>query len=526
MPINREDLTPEQLQAQINSKALSSYDLDKPSEEEQKAAEIAQYRVGQFGFGPSGYAREIETEKQQALKELETKKAEDEPLPQIPKQLQDVLGKREYATQAPTKDSGDITKLISSIQAKGKEIEPEEGKEEEISSPRMLASDRKTPEITEKKSSLEKALAEAAKKDAEERTKYSDLLKEAVAKRDFTQLIAQLGSAASTIGAGIGGTVERGTVTKPVGEDIYKRMIETASQPISDLERKKTYEIEERKNDPQSAESIAARAIMNEFDIKVPETATAAFLEKQFPAISSLMARREATEAKKEAALDRQRELGLRRQELAVKTAQIQDEKTRNEFVKLQESTDPTKARSGAFGKQYDIVNQGDKLKRLVARASSGFDLTGQELEEVAMAQAAILGASGGRSRSQVQALVPHSLTGEVKKAWQWLSNKPTGTGQQEFVKRIYDTIEREQELARSELKKTIDKRIAVRRHLKEKNPQLFEEVVNDAYSSLGITGGEKGAAGKDPQVQKYADAHFGGNYNDALNFLENRRKK
>jgi hypothetical protein len=238
------------------------------------------------------------------------------------------------------------------------------------------------------------------------------------------------------------------------------------------------------------------------------------------------MARREATEQRKESALGRQQEMSLRRQELALKAGQVQDEKTRNEFVKLQESLDPTKARSGAFGDQYKIVNQADRLKTLLNKAASGMNLTAPELEEVAIAQAKILGGAGGTSRSQVQALVPHSLTGEVSKAWSWLSNNPTGTGQQEFVKRMAKTIDREQDLAKSELKKIIDKRVTVRRHLKDKNPELYKDVLNEAYSSVGITEGQKSSVEKDSQVQKYADEHFGGNYDNALDFLEKRRKR
>lgn len=510
------------------SQPLSNEDI----EDEAKAGEMAKNRVDLLGFGPSGYSREIETEKAEFLKKLKAEREAARTPQQIPKQLQDVLGQNKYASELPSasvsqapssKKDSEIEGLVNKLKANAEE----EGDEyQEPIAPRAPARAISSKKPEEPASDLEKQLAEASKRDLEERTKYSDLLKDALEKRDFTQLAAQLGKASAQIGAGIGGIVERGTVTKPVGMDIYDKMMDIASQPISDLEKKKAYETEERRNDPKSSESIAAQAIMREFGIKVPDTATASFLEKQFPAISSLMARREATEQRKESSLGRQQEMSLRRQELALKAGQIQDEKTRNEFVKLQESLDPTKARSGAFGDQYKIVNQGDKLKKLVSKAASGFDLTSQELEEVAAAQAAILGGAGGKSRSQVQALVPHSLTGEVKKAWQWLSNKPTGTDQQEFVKRMYNTIEREQELARSELKKTIDKRVTVRRHLKEKNPELYKDVLNEAYSSVGITESQKGAVEKDPQVQKYADEHFGGNYNDALDFLEKRRKQ
>lgn len=449
---------------------------------------------------------------------------------QIPKQLQDVLGQKKYASELPSlsKKDSEIESLIDKFKTNTQEEQQEE-EEEPIAlkpSARVISSKEPVKKAEEPTSDLEKQLAEASKKDLEERTKYSDLLKDALEKRDFTQLAAQLGKASAQIGAGIGGIVERGTVTKPVGMDIYDKMMDIASQPISDLEKKKAYETEERRNDPKSSESIAAQAIMREFGIKVPDTATASFLEKQFPAISSLMARREATEQRKESALGRQQEMSLRRQELALKAGQIQDEKTRNEFVKLQESLDPTKARSGAFGDQYKIVNQADRLKTLLSKAGSGMDLTGPELEEVALAQAKIIGGAGGTSRSQIQALVPHSLTGEVTKVWSWLSNNPTGTKQQEFVKRMASTIDREQDLARSELKKIIDKRTTVRRHLKDKNPDLYSDVLKEAYSSVGITDGQKGAVEKDPQVQKYADEHFGGNYNDALDFLEKRRKQ
>jgi hypothetical protein len=52
-----------------------------------------------------------------------------EPLPQIPTQLQDVLGKRQYATEAPKKEKEDISSLVQKIKS-APSTEEDEGEEE------------------------------------------------------------------------------------------------------------------------------------------------------------------------------------------------------------------------------------------------------------------------------------------------------------------------------------------------------------------------------------------------------------
>lgn len=245
----------------------------------------------------------------------EDKEALDQPASEKDKAEVERLIKQQATLSSiqPKKESSEDDDKFKSIMDKAASVpskeEPSQDLEEEDeeSEESVVQGEKEKPPVLDKtkKPSLDEMLSDAANKDLEERKKYSDLLKDAIAKRDFTQLAAQLGRAASQIGAGITGTVERGVVTKPVGGEIYDKMIELASQPISDLEKQRVLEIEERKMDPESSDSRAARAIMQEFGIKVPKTATAAFLEKQFPSIATLTARRE--QAEKERALAEER---------------------------------------------------------------------------------------------------------------------------------------------------------------------------------------------------------------------------
>jgi hypothetical protein len=209
----------------------------------------------------------------------------------------------------------------------------------------------------EEKNTLEKMLAGASSRDLEERKKYSELLNRALEKRDFSEFAAQLGRATAQIGAGLGGAISKTEAAKPVGEDIYRQMIASSDKYVSDLEKKKALEIEERRMDPRSAESMAARAIIADLGIKVPETANAAFLEKQFPAISTLMARRELIASQKAREEERKEERMALREQREEERAEKRSERQKERLEKQVER----------FGSNKELQEQRAALTQMEA---------------------------------------------------------------------------------------------------------------------------------------------------------------
>jgi hypothetical protein len=131
--------------------------------------------------------------------------------------------------------------------------------------------------------------------------------------------------------------------------------------------------------------------------------------------------------------------------ELTVGLKTQQDDE--NRLAKLGEAMSTEKMRSGSVGQMSQSLAGIGKLKALM----SGYkgNLTPQEWQEAAIAWNRILtqGGTGGGEHS-IEALVPHSLKGNIMGQIQWLTNDPTGTAQQEFAKRLQLGMDREEKYA------------------------------------------------------------------------------
>lgn len=128
---------------------------------------------------------------------------------------------------------------------------------------------------------------------------------------------------------------------------------------------------------------------------------------------------------------------------LGLKTQQDDE----NRLAKLGEAMSTEKMRSGAVGQMSQSLAGIGKLKALM----SGYkgDLTSQEWQEAAIAWNRILTQGGvGGGEHSIEALVPHTIRGNIQKEIQWLTNEPTGTAQQAFAKRLQVGMDREEKYA------------------------------------------------------------------------------
>lgn len=307
-------------------------------------------------------------------------------------------------------------------------------------------------------------------------------LEQAQHQKDMASLANRLGMAGETIGTAL-------SRTQPIGTKGFEANIKASDDYVNNLKDKLATE----KFDPNSQSSQFYRNMMKEkFGVSISGNVSASDIEKAFPVVAKAS------------------ELEVSKQMQYLQAKMVQDAKQENrqdakedkkegqlnkDIRQFGEALDPTKGRAGLFGDQYGILQRGERLKQLVSKAKGGLNLTPSESEELALGTARLISGAGGTSRSQIQALVPHSLTGESMKAIQWLTNKPTGSQQQEFVQRTMNLIDREQETARNELEKTINKRAKSYGHLAEDKPDEYNDILNTALESIG-----KGKASKTTQ--------------------------
>ena len=154
-----------------------------------------------------------------------------------------------------------------------------------------------------------------------ESSQYQDLLnryKEAEERQRLAQLGVSLGQAGERIGSAI-------AMVKPGDQAIYEQLAKQAGGITEQFKEEEAVAREAKRNDPNSEESKSARALLKEQGIPVPETVTAAFIEKQYPQFANILAQRRAAEERAEARKVRAEE---RAHELERET-----KKTANEFV-------------------------------------------------------------------------------------------------------------------------------------------------------------------------------------------------
>lgn len=161
------------------------------------------------------------------------------------------------------------------------------------------------------------------------------------------------------------------------------------------------------------------------------------------------------------------------------------DQYDQKRLTALGESLDPSKQRAGAFGVSKQVFDRAERLQSLAVASMGNPDR--RQMEELAIGLNAMLSGSNTGAQDQVKALVPQSLVGNANKLREWLVNDPTGTGQQEFVKRLNDTIAREKATAMDQIKRTQFQRIGRYADLEQSSPDAF----TNALQSNGIEPGE-----------------------------------
>jgi len=166
----------------------------------------------------------------------------------------------------------------------------------------------------------------------EQPSEYKDLLarfSDAQERQRVAQLGVGLTQAAERIGSAI-------AMTKPGDQSVYEQAMKQAGSITEQFKEEETVAREAKRQDPNSSESKAARELLKEQGITVPDTVSAAFIEKQYPQFTAIINRKESarqeTIRRQERAQERQDRLGEKlegkNRELALRLApKIQNKK-------------------------------------------------------------------------------------------------------------------------------------------------------------------------------------------------------
>lgn len=99
------------------------------------------------------------------------------------------------------------------------------------------------------------------------------------------------------------------------------------------------------------------------------------------------------------------------------------------------------------LGQAGNTMLRGRRLEAL-AKSVDNMNLTPQEMTEFAAGMAALITGGNQPALRTIEEMRPKTATSSVMNAVQWVTNNPTGTEQQAFIRRWLKTLAREQQVA------------------------------------------------------------------------------
>ena len=186
---------------------------------------------------------------------------------------------------------------------------------------------------------------------------------------------------------------------------------------------------------------------------------------------------------------------------------------------------DPTQNVRNAMGVSKIANDRAQRLNALISAYPDG-NLDSRQTEELAIGIQAMLSGSGGSgaggSQELTKGLIPQTAVGNWSKIVEWWKNDPQGLNQQEFVKRLKGTLDREEYVTGKQVLRNQYQRAGAFKWLQTQNPDAFNEVLSsngidpkdynawvkgghkpiDVEPPAGtMTGQDSGSGGKGPAV-------------------------
>lgn len=279
--------------------------------------------------------------------------------------------------------------------------------------------------------------------------------------RDESILRHQVSQAGKQIGAGISGA-------KLAPSDMDKQGIAGAGGIVQDyLQRIKMDE-----QDPNSPISKAFKQYAQKYNVNVKGDFTAAMGKELLPFIFKSFEAEENRKLREELAKQKREELSIIKQRAQESKDEAKEQKDYAELSKritgeLQRSNTP-------FGKMVGIIRSAEAIEQLAAGINPN-QLDSRQITEIARNLDAML-SSGAATISGMKKLIPESYSKDAASILEYISSRPKGAGQGEFVKRMLETVAREKELAKRQVEKTQGKLLTGYSHLYKKDKDKFND--------------------------------------------------
>jgi hypothetical protein len=358
---------------------------------------------------------------------------------------------------------------------------------------------------------LTKFLGEQAAKQIAEQESLLARFKDAQERERLAQLGVGLAQAAERMGSAI-------AMVKPGDQTPYEQAMKLAGGITDDFKEEVAMADEAEKRDPKSAISKTYQDFFKSMGVAITGNESAEVLMKVLPFVQQYQSQKENREA-------RMVQQQIQRETLAANKAILMDEKAQKDLIKMSEKLNAEIASSRtAFGKGANIIRSAEALETLVSQMNPR-DINTRQIQELARGLDAML-SQGAATISGTKKLVPESYSADLAKIIEYISSKPKGAGQEAFVKQMMETVAREKETAKRQMLKTQNKILSGYGHLKEKYPERYNQILTEYGIPTETSKEEVSLSQKNPKVQEYANLHFGGDYNKAVQFLESRRKK
>lgn len=380
-----------------------------------------------------------------------------------------------------------------------------------ISKPRTISAGEPTAQQVQKQTE-DKTLTDILSAGQKQESQYQDLLnryKEAQDRQRLAQLGVSLGQAAEKFGSSV-------AMVKPGDQSFYEQQMKLAGGITDQFKEEEAVKKEAEERDPTSGISKQYQAMAKMMGIKTTGNESAATLKQTMPFLEKYMQAKENREA-------RLQQAQIQREAIAATKEERTDEKANKDFTKMSEKlTSEIASSRSAFGKGANLIRSAEAIETL-AKGIDPKDIDSRQITEIARNLDAML-SQGAATISGTKKLIPSSYTGDLAKIAEYITSRPKGAGQQEFVKRMLETVAREKELAKQQIVDTQKKILSGYEHLKTKYPERYGRVLEEhGIPAEGVKAKETSI--KDPKVQKYANEHFAGDYDKALAFLQQRKR-
>lgn len=299
-------------------------------------------------------------------------------------------------------------------------------------------------------------------------------------------LVNQLGKSAEIIGSSIAGA-------KPVAQELFNENIKQAQQAEENFKALAAKE----KDDPNSDLSNGFKEYLKQFGVEVQGNASASTLEKIIPMAYKAFEAKETRKLKTmESEKQREQQKYLQEERLATqKFIAGENAKARKESanIKLSEKqeqvdqkrldnlgkllTSETASSRSAFGKAANNLRAAEAIETLVGQYKDRGQLDQRQIAELARSLDTLL-SQGQATISGTEKLIPKSARGDLAKMQEYILGIPQGAKQKEFVDRMVETVGRERDLAKEQIKRAQGKILAPYRNLSQSHPEDYEAIL------------------------------------------------